>query len=90
MRWHLPGKFIARFRRDIALYRRIILHPSCPRITRFLLGVAIAYALSPIDLIPDFIPVLGYVDDLLILPLVIYIAFRTVPDELLEEVREEI
>jgi uncharacterized membrane protein YkvA (DUF1232 family) len=81
------NKLVNRLRRDIELYKSIILHPACPRITRILLGAAIAYAISPIDLIPDFIPVLGYVDDLLILPLLVYIAFRTVPDELLEEVR---
>jgi uncharacterized membrane protein YkvA (DUF1232 family) len=79
-----------KFTNEVDLYRRIIAHPWRPRITRICLGAAIAYALSPIDLIPDFIPVLGNVDDALILPLLIYIALRSVPKELVEEVRGQI
>ena len=48
-----------------------------------------AYALSPIDLIPDFIPVLGYLDDLLIVPLGIALAVRLIPVELMTELRED-
>ena len=49
--------------------------------------VVVAYALSPIDLIPDFIPVLGYLDDLLLLPLGILLTFRLVPAIVLTESR---
>lgn len=48
-----------------------------------------AYALSPIDLIPDFIPILGYLDDLLIVPLGIALAIRLIPAELMAEFRED-
>ncbi len=48
-----------------------------------------AYALSPIDLIPDFIPVLGYLDDLVIVPLGIWIVVRLVPSSLMQEFRAE-
>lgn len=48
----------------------------------------VAYALSPIDLIPDFIPVLGYVDDLILIPAGIYLTIRMVPREVLEECRQ--
>jgi uncharacterized membrane protein YkvA (DUF1232 family) len=51
------------------------------------LGIA-AYALSPIDLIPDFIPVLGYLDDAILLPLAIMLAVRLVPAEVMAEHRE--
>jgi uncharacterized membrane protein YkvA (DUF1232 family) len=51
------------------------------------LGVA-AYALSPIDLIPDFIPVIGYLDDLIIVPLGILLAVRLIPPEILAEHRQ--
>lgn len=53
------------------------------------LGVlVVAYALSPIDLIPDFIPVLGYVDDVLLLPGLIWLAIRLLPDAVLAECRD--
>jgi len=48
----------------------------------------VAYALSPIDLIPDFIPVLGYIDDLIIIPAGIYLTIKMVPREVLEECRQ--
>lgn len=49
----------------------------------------VAYALSPIDLIPDFIPVLGYVDDVLLLPVLIWLAIRLLPADVLQECRSE-
>lgn len=52
-------------------------------------GAVAAYALSPVDLIPDFIPVLGYLDDLLIVPLGIMLAIRLVPVEVMAELRTE-
>ena len=52
-------------------------------------GLVVAYALSPIDLIPDFIPVLGYLDDLVIVPLGIILAVRLIPGALLAEFREQ-
>lgn len=55
--------------------------------TKLLAGLIVAYALSPIDLIPDFIPVLGYLDDLILLPLGIWLAIRVTPEELMAEFR---
>jgi len=52
-------------------------------------AVVVAYAASPIDLIPDFVPVLGYVDDLLLLPLGIWLAIRLVPAHVMAESREQ-
>lgn len=52
-------------------------------------ALTIAYALSPIDLIPDFIPVIGYLDDLLILPLLVAATIKFIPAEKLEECREK-
>jgi len=51
--------------------------------------VIIAYTLSPIDLIPDFIPVLGYLDDLILVPAGIYLALKMIPGEVLEEYRQK-
>ncbi|MCQ0986201.1 YkvA family protein [Jiella marina] len=61
--------------------------PRTPRIAKLLAVVIAAYALSPIDLIPDFIPVLGLLDDLLILPLGIFLVVKLVPAELMKECR---
>lgn len=52
--------------------------------------LTVAYAFSPIDLIPDFIPVLGYLDDLIIVPVGIALAIRLIPDEVLKEAREKV
>jgi uncharacterized membrane protein YkvA (DUF1232 family) len=61
--------------------------PQAPLLARVLAGLVAAYALSPIDLIPDFIPVLGYLDDLLIVPLGLLLVIRLMPDEVLANAR---
>jgi uncharacterized membrane protein YkvA (DUF1232 family) len=58
-------------------------------IAKLIIITAIIYALSPIDLIPDFIPVLGHLDDLLILPILIYVSIKIIPKNILEECKEE-
>lgn len=61
--------------------------PRTPRLVRFLVVVIVAYALSPVDLIPDFIPVLGLLDDLILLPMLIALAIRLTPTSVLEDCR---
>lgn len=61
--------------------------PRVPWYARLLAVAVVAYALSPIDLIPDFIPVLGYLDDLILVPLGIILVLRMVPDEVMAECR---
>jgi len=61
--------------------------PRVPWYARLVAGLVVAYAFSPIDLIPDFIPVLGYLDDLLLLPLGIALAIRLLPPTVLAESR---
>ena len=77
----------ARFRREIRVYQAVLKHPRTPRLARWLLRAAIAYALTPIDLIPDFIPVIGHLDDAVIVPGLIVLAVRMIPRSLLEECR---
>ncbi|KLI63723.1 YkvA family protein [Aurantiacibacter marinus] len=60
-----------------------------PWIARLIAGIVAAYALSPVDLIPDFIPIIGYLDDLIIVPLGIALVVRTIPAELMAEFRAE-
>ncbi len=61
--------------------------PRTPWYAKALIFLIVAYALSPIDLIPDFVPVLGYLDDLLIVPGGLWLAIRLIPPEVLEEAR---
>lgn len=62
-------------------------HPDTPLVAKVLCVFAVAYALSPIDLIPDFIPVLGYVDDVLLLPAMIWLAVRLLPPHVIDSCR---
>ena len=65
----------------------VVRDPRTPWYAKALAGAVLAYALSPIDLIPDFIPVLGYLDDVILVPLGIWLALKLVPGEVLAEAR---
>lgn len=62
-------------------------HTGTPWLAKAIAGFVVAYALSPIDLIPDFIPILGYVDDVLLLPGLIWLAIRLIPQNVMGECR---
>ena len=64
-------------------------HPATPWTAKALAAVVVAYALSPIDLIPDFVPVLGYLDDVILLPLLIWLALRLLPPAVITESRQQ-
>ena len=72
-----------RIKRDVVTVYCAARHPDTPWRVRVLALVVAAYALSPIDLIPDFIPVLGYLDDLLIVPVGLLVVIRWLPTEVL-------
>jgi uncharacterized membrane protein YkvA (DUF1232 family) len=60
---------------------------SCFTVSKAFAALVVGYAFSPIDLIPDFVPLLGYLDDLVLLPLGILLALRMIPREVMEEAR---
>ena len=62
-------------------------HPGTPWYAKLLVATVVAYALSPIDLIPDFVPILGYVDDLILIPLGITLAMKLIPPTIMSECR---
>ncbi|MEO6715741.1 MAG: YkvA family protein [Novosphingobium sp.] len=72
-------------KRNITLLWLAANDPRTPLAARLMAWIVAGYALSPIDLIPDFIPVLGYVDDLLLVPAGIWLALRLIPADLRDE-----
>ena len=73
-------------RETLALYFALR-DPRTPLAARIVAGIVVAYALSPIDLIPDFIPVLGMLDELILVPLGIALCLRMIPPSVLSEAR---
>ncbi|MBX4936948.1 YkvA family protein [Rhizobium binae] len=76
-------------KRDIVALWLAARDTRVPWYAKVVAGTVAAYALSPVDLIPDFIPVLGYLDDLVIVPLGILLAIRLIPAAVMSELREE-
>ena len=83
-RWRDRARILRRETLTLYLAAR---DPRVPWFAKAIALITLAYALSPIDLIPDFIPVLGYLDDLLIVPAGLLLARRLIPDHIIEEHR---
>ena len=69
------------------VYRRVLRHGETPRLAKILLGAALGYLLLPFDIIPDFIPVFGQLDELVVVPLLVWAATKTIPPDVLAECR---
>ncbi|MDH6594587.1 uncharacterized membrane protein YkvA (DUF1232 family) [Variovorax sp. TBS-050B] len=82
-------QWASRIKRDAVTLWFACRHPGTPWFAKLLAAFVVAYALSPIDLIPDFIPVLGYLDDVLLLPALIWLNIRLVPADVLSECRAQ-
>jgi uncharacterized membrane protein YkvA (DUF1232 family) len=82
-------RWATRIKRDGVTLWFACRHSKMPWTLKVLAGFVVAYALSPIDLIPDFIPVLGYVDDILLLPALIWLAIRLMPTDVLADCRQK-
>lgn len=76
-----------RLKTEFAVYRLVLSHPRTPWMARILLGLAVGYVLLPFDLIPDFIPVIGHLDDLVIVPALVWLALRMIPSAVVAECR---
>jgi uncharacterized membrane protein YkvA (DUF1232 family) len=74
-------------KREIKVYRKILKDTRTPKIAKILLGLAVGYLLLPFDIIPDFIPIIGHLDDLVIVPALVIIALKMIPKEVIEDCR---
>lgn len=86
--WHRLKQWALRLKRDVKVLGLALLDSRTPWHAKALAGFIVAYALSPIDLIPDAIPVLGLVDELILLPILIAGAVRLIPSAVLADCRE--
>src|SRR5688572_30964205 len=82
--------FTRTIKQEIQVYELVLRDSRTPWYAKVVLGLAVGYLLLPFDLIPDFIPVLGQLDDLLIVPGLVVIALRLIPAEIIEECRARI
>lgn len=80
-------KRVGQLKREVQALVLAARDPRTPWYAKWLVAGVVAYALSPIDLVPDFIPVLGYLDDLILVPLGIVIAIKLIPPQVLAECR---
>ena len=74
-------------KQELAVYRLVLKDPRTPRLAKVFLGMAVGYVLMPFDLIPDFIPVIGHLDDALIVPLLVMVAVKMIPQEIINDCR---
>ena len=77
-----------RVKQEIRVYRLALDDPRTPKKAKWLLRLIFIYLLSPIDLIPDFIPVIGFLDEIILLPGMLLMVRRLIPDEVIAEGRK--
>lgn len=81
---------VKHFRQEVRVYQLVLKDTRTPRIAKFLLGFAVAYALTPFDIIPDFIPLIGHLDDAIIVPALVLLAIKITPKKIIEDCRNKI
>ena len=80
----------SKLKAEFAFYRRLQQHPQTPKLAKALLWLAIGYVLMPFDLIPDFLPVIGQLDDVVIVPILLYWALKLTPADVIAACRTEL
>lgn len=78
-----------KLKRDIPAVFLALRHKSTPVPAKILAAVTVGYALSPVDLIPDFIPVLGMLDDIILLPVLVSLTLKLIPEDVMAECRTQ-
>lgn len=87
MKW---GRMIYRIKRYVRVYWLLLLDPRTPKLSKVMVLAAIAYLVWPFDLIPDFIPFAGLVDELIIIPLLFYVATKFIPKYVVDDVKRKV
>lgn len=82
--------WMKKWKEDIFVIAEAYKHPDTPFYMKVFAWIVVAYAFSPVDLIPDFIPILGYLDDLILIPFGITILLKLLPDHIIQESREKV
>lgn len=82
--------FVGQIKRELRVYKLVMAHEETSWLARLVLGAAIGYLLLPFDLIPDAIPVLGQLDDLLIVPGLFWLALKLIPEEIVQDARQRV
>ncbi len=75
------------FRREVRVYRLVIVDPQTPLLAKVLVAIAVFYVCLPFDLIPDWLPVIGILDDLLLVPVLLVLARQIIPKEVIASCR---
>lgn len=80
-------QYLTQLKHDVLVLWFALRSPNTPTIPKILAFLAVAYAFSPIDLIPDFIPILGYLDDLILIPFMVFLILKIMPSPVLQAAR---
>ncbi|HSI24327.1 MAG TPA: DUF1232 domain-containing protein [Methylotenera sp.] len=83
-------KIAVKLKAEFKFYQRLQQHPETPKLAKALLWLAIGYVLMPFDLIPDFLPVIGQLDELVVIPLLLYFALKLTPQPVIEACKESL
>ena len=84
------GLAFLKFKNELRLFWALFKDRRTPKISKILIVITVIYLVSPIDIIPDYIPFAGWVDDIIIVPILLYIATLFVPKDLVREAKEKI
>ena len=83
------SQIATKLKAEFAFYKRLQQHPQTPKSAKFFLWLAIGYLLLPFDLIPDFLPIIGQLDEVVIIPLLLYCALKLTPADIIAACRIE-
>lgn len=78
----------AKLKAEFIFYQALQKHPQTPKFAKALLWLAIGYLLMPFDLIPDFLPIIGQLDEVIIIPALLYFALKLTPQTVIDECRK--